>query len=299
MSRTKYAIALFALAFVPAAYADDGIRSNPALRLETPSPPLPDPSGINKVRFISLVAPAGGGDSALRVNLISLHHVDPPYTAAPTIPFTIFEGQSVWVGPPAQYVESSANPIPFLVSHTQCEPHYRDWSTVGLFHVTGSHIVPSSVYRVETVSGACVGIEDSVDCLPGGANVSTQLEILTMRWGDVEIPFNTLGGSRQSDIADSAAIMKKFRGVPGSIIKVRAITSGTTAFGEITPSTLNVDIGLATMAANIDAFRGKAYPYKMGKCAGTPTPPSSGACSSDSECTGSNGAPPCLIYCPN
>lgn len=301
MSRSPLA---FVLTFVIAAsivVAGDGVRSDSvSLRRGTPSPPLPDPSGLNKIRFISLVPPAGGGDSALRVNLFSLHHVEPPYSGAITTPFTVFEGQSVWVGPPAQYPESSASGILFFASHTQCEPHYRDWSTIALLHVTGSHIVPSSDYLVEAVSDACAGVEDSIDCLSGGVNVSTQLEVSTDRWGDIEIPYNsTTASPRQPNFSDVAIIDKKFRAHPIAPIKVRVLTAMSTIFGEITPQTLNVDIGLTNFANAINAFTGQAYPGKMGKCAGNPSPPATGACSSDSECAGSNGAPPCLLYCPD
>ena len=261
-------------------------------RLGGPTTPLADPTGIDKCRFISFSVPGGGELTALRINLVSLHHVNPPYTGATTIAFTAFEGQAVWVGPPAQYMESSSNPILFYASITRCTPHYQDWSTIALLHVTGSAIVPSSIYRVENVSDLCVGVEGSVDCLPGGINVSSQLEIRTTRWGDAETPFNPPSATRQAAMSDVAAIIKKFKSQLGALIKVRAIVSGSTAFGEITTSNLSSDIPFQPIAFCADAFRGLGYPFKMGKCA-----TGSSACTTDAECTGSS-APPCNLYCP-
>ncbi len=94
----------------------------------TPCPVLdPDPLGYSKTRFIS-IAPlfcptSPGGVSALRVKLVSLYHVVPPYTGGDSVPFTSFEGQVRWVGPPVQYVESTSNATPFYAASLQCDPH--------------------------------------------------------------------------------------------------------------------------------------------------------------------------------
>ena len=256
--------------------------------------PTPEPNGFDKVRFISFVAPTGGGNSALRINLTSLHHVNPPYTNGPTVAFTTFEGQSVWVGPPSNYNESSSFPVQFKASFARCQPHYQDWSTVGLLHVTGSATPPSSIFHVENVDGVCQGVENTVDCQSGGINVSSQLEVRTSRWGDVDLPFNPPPGSRQPDVGDTAALIKKFRNAQGSVIKARALIAAQDAFGVINTSTITNDLGFSPIAAVVDAFRGNPYPYKMGKCTGNPTG-GTGACTSNSECTGNNGAGPCIL----
>jgi hypothetical protein len=62
-------------------------------------PPVlePDSSGINKSRFISFqIPPVQVGETAIRIQLTSLHHVVPVYHE-PEIPYTAFEGKSVWV----------------------------------------------------------------------------------------------------------------------------------------------------------------------------------------------------------
>jgi hypothetical protein len=203
------------------------------------------------------------------------------------LPLTFFEGQYVWVGPPGQYVESNATGTTFLASVVQCTPYYQDWSTVGLLHVTGSAIVPSSTYHVEQVAVSCEGRENDSDCLPGGANISSQLQINTTRWSDVETPFNPPSTTVQPDLADISALVDKFRSVPGAPIKARALLAGTDAFGNMN---LTLDLGFDHISACVDAFRGMWYPYKMGKCASSTT-----ACRTNSDC-GSNG--PCSLYCP-
>jgi hypothetical protein len=188
--------------------------------------------------------------------------VVPPYTGGPSITFTSFEGQSRWVGPPTQYVESGASGIPFYASRLQCTPHYQDWSTVGLLHVTGSAIAPSSSYGVENLAASCQGSEASC------AAVSAPLSIATTRWGDVRTPYNPPDGSVQPDISDVSALVDKFRNAPGAPIKARALLAGEPGnnFGEITHAVLNVDFGFSHISACVDAFRGVPYPYTMSAC---------------------------------
>lgn len=219
-----------------------------------PDPPLADPSGINKSRSISLSVPAAsiaagpGAQTALRVTLTSLHHPNPPYTAGTAADFSAFEGQERWVGPPTSYVESTSNPIPFMASVLQCQPHYQDWSTVGLVHVLGREIVPSSVYTVASVDDFCAGNEQG--CLA----ISSGLEIATARWGDIEIPYNPPSLTVQPDLGDVAALVNKFRSAPGAPIKARAAL-----YSDIPD--LSLDIGFEHISACVDAFRGVPYPY--------------------------------------
>jgi len=177
-----------------------------------PKRPVTDPTGVVKSRFVSFsMAPAavagGAEENAIRVNMVSLHHVEPPYSGGPSIPFTAFEGQFRYVGPPAVYLESTSSGIRFVASQLQCDPYYRDWTAFNscsltpticttdtdcpmggtctvpvdaLLHVSGSAVTPSSVYTVEVLGSSCMGAEDSC------GDVSDPLEISTSRWGDVE-----------------------------------------------------------------------------------------------------------------
>lgn len=232
------------------------------------------------------------------------------------MPFTHFEGESAWVGPPSTYPESSGSPVAFQSSWTQCTPHYQDWTTVGLLHVTSALIVPSSIYQVEQVPVACAGVEDACD------TVSPRLEIRTTRWGDVLASFNPPTNTTQPDFTDIMGLVRKFRDHPGSPSKVRSLQFGksTDPFGIISTATLILDMNFGSVAAVVNAFRGSGYPYKMGECASFPRychgpslnfectssadcaaenqdgPCSGFPCTTDADCIANNG--PCVIYCP-
>jgi hypothetical protein len=234
--------------------------------LPSPAPPQADPSGISKSRFFSLLFPLFDDcgypwhfSAALRVKLTSLHHVNPPYTGGPSIPFTSFEGQIRWIGPPVEYIESTSNPMPFMASNLQCTPHYRDWNTLELLHVTGSAIVPSSTYSIETIPIWCQGQEST--CM-----ADSPLFVSTTRWGDVETPYNPPSPTAQPDLADVSALVNKFRSAPGAPIKARALLVGSDAFGNFTPAGLNVDLSFAHIATCVDAFKGKPYPHTIAAC---------------------------------
>lgn len=294
----RLSVLLAAMSLVTAALAGERPAPIPGQQRLDPVPaPQADPTGLDKCRFISFVAPSGGGVSALRVHLVSLHHVDPPYTAAVTVPFTAFEGQSVWVGPSASYADSSDGFVS-RAAKTQCQPHFQDWSSVGLLHVTGSAIVPSSTYRVETVSAACQGVESSEDCQSGGVNVSEKLEIRTTRWGDVDAPFSPTTAPRQPDVNDLNIMILTFKGATCQrAILPRAVIYPVNVFGEVNMMSL-IALGYNDIVACSEALQGKAYPAQMGRCTGAPTPPATGACTTDAQCAGGNGAGPCLLYCP-
>jgi hypothetical protein len=220
---------------------------------------LADPG--DKTRFVSFTipppAPQTTVETAIRIHLVSLHHVDPPYTGGPSVPFTSFEGQLRWVGPPVHYIESTASGTQFYASQLQCAAFYQDWSTVGLLHVTGSAIVPSSGYEVENVSSVCAGMEESCTA------VSVPLSINTTRWGDVEIPYNPPSTTVQPDLADISALVNKFRSAAGAPIKARALIAGTDAFGNIN---IDLNLGFDQISACVDAFRGKPYPHMIQAC---------------------------------
>ena len=254
--------------------------------------PIADPTGITKPRFISFSVPAAAtaaaGDTALRVKLTTVHNVVPPYTAGASIPFTLFEGQSQYVGPPVQYVESVSSGTPFMASKLQCAPYYQDWTTISLLHVTGEAIVPSSSYGVEHLAASCLGQEATAPCLSGGTNVSAALPIVTGRWGDAVATFQLpTPPVTQPDFNDIGALVNKFKSAVGAPIKARAMLAGEGARGliNITP-----DLGFGHISACVDGFKGLAYPYKVGKCTNAQTT----ACTTNTDC-GANG--PCIL-CP-
>lgn len=261
-----------------------------------PPSPLAIPGDLNKNRFISFSVPpsqdAPATETALRVTIDQLHVVVPSFWHL--ITFSLFHGSIMWIGPPVTYPESSTSAETFQVAKVQSTPHYRDWSELGNLHVMGVPILPSSKYTVQSVGISCMGMEGSC------TSISRGLLLATSRWGDVTSPFNPPSPTVQPDTADIGALVDKFRNAPGAIVKARALMTGAPGnpWGEITPEILSVDLGFGDISACVDAFRGTPYPYRPGKCAGAPTPPFTGKCVTNSECTGSNGAGPCLLYCP-
>lgn len=226
-----------------------------------PAAPVADISGI-KTRFISFSPDNLGRETALRVWLTSLHHPNPPYTGGPTVPFTAFEGEYRWVGPPDSFMESTVSSIQFYSASLQCDPYYQDWGAIGLLHVTGSAIVPSSIYDVESVAIDCLGTEDTCTL------VSDPVAIGTTRWGDVTEPYAPPSLTVQPDITDVSALVDKFRNAPGAPIKARGLQAGEPGnpFGEITDPVIAVDFSFAHISACVDAFRGVPYPYTISSC---------------------------------
>ncbi len=212
---------------------------------------------VNKCRHISFIPGHPGVSTAIRVRLTSLHHVNPPYAGGPSVPFTSFEGEERWVGPPVQYVESSSTGITYHASSLQCTPHYQDWGSILTLHVNGSAIVPSSIYDVEVLDSSCLGNES------GCAAILDSYTINTTRWGDVETPYNPPSPTTQPDLSDIAGLVNKFKSVPGAPIKARGLIAGVDAVGTIDSS---LDLNLAHISVCVDAFKGKPYPYVIGAC---------------------------------
>lgn len=249
-----------------------------AASLIAPAAPEPDANGLSKNRFITF-SNSEVGLTAIRVTFVSLHHVDPPYTGGPSVPFTLFENESQYVGPPTRYVESLSSGTPFQASTLQCEPHYHDWSTVGLLSVTGEAIVPSSIYDVEVLAGSCRDVE--AQC----AAVSDALTIETSRWGDIGEAYNTAGSGELPDFADISELVNKFKNAPGAPTKTLSMLIGTTEIGVIDP---RPELSFSHVAGVVDAFQGIPYPHKPGRCSNN----SIMACISDEECSGDGTQPP-------
>ncbi len=210
---------------------------------------------VAKSRFISLIPVSGPAPSAMRVRLSSLNHPDPPYAGGSANSLAYLEGQIRWVGPPTQFIESTANPATFMSASLQCEPYYANWSTIAALHITGSEIVPSSLYDVQT-------IEEGRD-ISQESKYSAPLSITTSRWGDVVEPFNPPGDTTQPDFGDIAALVSKFKSAIDAPIKARALLAGTDEFGNIN---IGPDVGFDHVAECVDAFRGAPYPYMIQTC---------------------------------
>lgn len=212
-------------------------------------------SNCPKARFISFDIDTGATPSAYRVRLVSLHHPVPPYFGGLASDFSAYEGEYRWVGDATTYVESTTNSTPVHAALLECDPFYRDWSAIDLLHVTGSAVVPSSVYEVQSIAQGLDINEES--------NYSAPITVVTGRWGDVVYPYNPPSSTVQPDATDHAALTDKFRSLMGSVSKPRALLSGS-GMSDIPDLTLDVDF--AEISSCLDAFRGRPYPY------GGPTP---------------------------
>ena len=247
---------------------------------------IPDEcTNIVRTRFISLTVAPPVGQTAIRIKLVSLHHVVPPYTGGTSVPFTLFEGQSLYASPPTQYVESASSSELFQASQLQCAPYYRDWSTVGLLHTSGEAIVPSSTYQVDYLAASCAGNEETCTA------ISATFQMKTARWGDVETPWNPPVSDPQPDTSDISALKNKFMSALGAPIKARALLFGDSR-GRID---IARDLNFSDISLCVDAFKGLPYPYKPGKCTGD----AAKACITDADCTASPNPTtgPCIL-CP-
>jgi hypothetical protein len=206
-------------------------------------------SDCPKSRFISFDV-SSGPVRAYRVRLVSLHHPDPPYARGEAADFSAYEGEVRWAGPPASYVESSADATAVYASFVQCQPHYGNWNAPSLLHLTGAEIVPSSVYEVQSIAQ---GLDINVE-----SNYSAPMTIATGRWADVSMPYSPPNATAQPNASDHAALVSKFRSALGAMSKPRALLSGAGTSG--IPD-LGLDVGFGEIAAAVDAFRGSPYPY--------------------------------------
>ncbi|MDO8632839.1 MAG: putative metal-binding motif-containing protein, partial [Phycisphaerales bacterium] len=265
---------------------DDADCANDA-GCSAPSDPQADTTGIDKSRFISFSIPsaptAAVSATALRVKFTSLHNVPGGYTNGSNlpIPFTLFQGQSMWVGQPQSYTESNSDTTTFMASKLQCTPYYQDWSTIPLLHVTGEAILPNSSYDVEILAESCRDNEETCTA------VSAPLTILTGGSGNVVLAPLTDTWSKVGNFNDIGALVAKYQSNPGAPIKARSKIGTTDKRGLIS---IGPPVGFTDIPVAVDAYRGKPYPYKPGKCSGAPAT----ECKDDTECVGTGTC----ILCP-
>jgi len=224
----------------------------------TVASPVADPDAVAKNRYITLVPGNPGCSTALRVTLTSLHHLDPPTSPlSPPPDFFSSQGQVRWVGPPSDFPESSSDFRTFKAARLQCSPHYMDWSVVGLLHVYGDGIVPSSLYNVQAVAIACP-VEAYYSLPP--------LSVTTARWADVALPYQqTCADSgcspctavdcvSQPDALDIVSLVNKFKDLDGAPSKVE------TQLQPNAPDPLD-DLNALDIVVAVDAFKGMSYYY--------------------------------------
>ncbi len=275
----------------------DGPSAAASALLPCPAPCLPfapvqGPTESDKNRAVTLtvlpVPTATAGPSAttaLRVTMLELQNPQPPN--APPFPppdFSAYEagasctdpaGCQRWVGPPGVFLESQDSPLVgnFKAARLQCTAYYHAWGEVGSFHIVGGEVDPSSTYQIENLDVSCAG--DEADCIL----VSPPLLVTTARYGDVAAPFNPPSISTQPDGLDVAALVAKFKGLPGSLSKAQT---------QLQPNLpdLNADVSALDIVACVEGFKGLAY-SQSGPC---PCPSleicNSRPCTSAAQCGG-------------
>ncbi len=280
-----------------------------------PEGPVADASAADKNRALALRVPppATAGmtmPAALRLRMIELQQPDPPN--APSFPppdYTAFQyGPTCadpsscvrWVGPPGDFLESQDDPTKgsFRAARLQCTPYYIDWTAQGVIHVVGAEVAPSSLYEVQSVSSLCTGNLDTCTL------VSAPLPLRTARFGDVIEPYNPPSAATQPDGIDVAAMVDKFKNVPGAASKT------ATQLQPDLPDLL-ADMGALDVSACVDAFNGRAYPFQGPCVCPSLVTCDSTACGSDADCgdglcvktctAGPNVAQPCRsnAHCPS
>jgi arylsulfatase A-like enzyme len=205
-------------------------------------PPVPEPAGIEKNRYISFILQndSSGAEYALRVMFDSLHR---PIAPANAPDFTAHEGEVRYVqGPIGTCIDSVAQGTSFKCAKLGCAPSDLDWDAQldgAVLHVTGPEVVPSSRYIVQVFYDSSSGY----DCRSGG------LAITTARWGNVDNSAVTTPNA-----IDISEVVDAVKDAPGRISNTRA---------QLQPHDLNPlarataqDIGKA-----VDAVKGKPYTF--------------------------------------
>jgi len=123
-----------------------------------------------------------------------------------------------------------------------------DWGTVGLLHVYGTEVLPSSEYEVASISPDCDTLNET--------NYSPTLTVRTGIWGDVVAPFQEPSPATRSqpDISDVSGIVDKFRSAPTAPIVARSIMQPNI----VDPA---IPVGFSDISSCVDSFRGIAYPF--------------------------------------
>jgi hypothetical protein len=208
-----------------------------------------------------LIRPRLGGLAALRVAMMDLQNPQPANPACcPPQDFSTYEhGGSCadpsscvrWIGQPSTYYDAPGSPNAgqaYRAARLQCTPLYRDWSGEGFFHVYGAEVMPSSRYHVEAYPSICAGNEGS--CV----TTSPPVVLQTARWGDVAPVFNPPGTTTQPDALDVAALVNKFKALPGAPSAIAT---------KLRDDVLNLlqEVDALDIANDVDGAKGFAFSY--------------------------------------
>ncbi len=208
-------------------------NSVPPLCVECfPAEPVsPEPNGVDKNRYISVVPGTPGRLTAIRVRFTT----------------TSDTGQTIeqirWLGQP-KVLPTTVGTTPITVAGLRCDPLCLDWSEIGLVHVFGPDVRPESEYAADVIDCGC-DFSDS-------ASFTTPLLVTTAQWGDIVEPF---GISGQPNFSDISAVVDTFTGAAGAPIVV---------LSDLAPVIPDQGADFADISKDVDAFAGAAYPFGPG-----------------------------------
>ena len=210
-------------------------------------PPQPVPSAVEKVRYLTFAQGSSQPAAAIRITFVELPE-----------PFDIYNGTTMWVGPPKEVSENAGKINPadapdfpvFWAATLQCLPYYADWSTYDSINIYHRLIIPDGTYALAALAEGCDPTIES--------GYGQPLELITSRWGDVVrhciiIPCGAPDG--EVNVPDITAVLDKFKNLPGGPIKARA---------DLEPATPDLQVNITDVMFVVDAFRGFTYPFAPG-----------------------------------
>lgn len=198
--------------------------------------PAPEPGGVDKNRFLSIVPGNAGRMTALRVTFDSLDL------------FHEFDGEARWASEPVFCDDTDATPL--VAAELGCEPFCADWGSIDLLHLFGAVVVPSSAYTVQAIDCEC-GFDSA-------ANYSAPLVMNTGKWGDI-VPPRAGEGSDQPDFTDLAALVDKFQGLPTA--PSRTVCKLVPRVPNPCGGDVSGFVSFSDIGALVDAFTGRPYPF--------------------------------------
>lgn len=141
---------------------------------------------------------------------------------------------------------------PYKCAFLGCEPEYRDWGAAangGVLHVTGSEIVPSSVYHIQLLAESCTA---------NWANYSAAIVVESGVWGDVTgtggVPNNVANALDISAVVDK--VMSSVTALPMPQLWLR----------NQNPYPVNVGVNVLDIGLLSNVLVGQPYNYEVGTC---------------------------------
>jgi cysteine-rich repeat protein len=193
-----------------------------------------------KSRYITILPSnpgvAGGSPTSIQVTVRTM----PQYPE--------HEGEVYWVGPEIDVPNSPNATLRGAALRCEASPSNAQIWTAGDLHLFGLAIIPGSDYEVR-------------HCSVSGDLCSEALVVATGKWGDIIAMF---GGSTQPNFADVAVVVDKFRNLVSAPDMPRVDLVGVGGPGQTNMP--NQTANFSDIAADVDAFRGFAFPFTVSAC---------------------------------